>query len=362
MSIYLDYNATCPMLPQAAEAMCAHVSEPLNASSTHAFGRKAKQLLEGARKVVADAVSAFPAEVIFTSGGTEANQMGLRGIPNRPLLVAATEHASVLQASAEAVHIPVDEHGILRMDALAELLKTHANALVSVMLVNNETGVIQPIREIAKLVHEAGGLLHVDAAQALGKMSVDMGALGADMLTLCAHKFGGPQGAGALVVQQKLPIQPLIKGGGQELRRRAGTENLAAIAGFAAAIQHMPKLAHLEAWRTALEVDLKAMDPRIKIFGEGAPRVANTSNILMPGISNETQLMHFDLAGIAVSAGSACSSGRVEASHVLSAMGAGEGASQAVRLSMGWNTQESDLAAFSAAWKSLWARVGQKAA
>ncbi len=350
-NIYLDYNATCPLLPQAQAAMVEVLAQPLNPSSTHAFGRTAKKHLEDARRVIANAVSAFANEVIFTSGGTEANNLALRGVKAPAVLVAATEHASVLQAVPNAQRLAVNPNGLLDLAALDKALKAAPNALVSVMLVNNETGVIQPIAEITRIVRAAGGLLHVDASQALGKIPVDMGALGADMLTLCAHKFGGPQGAGALVVQQKLAVAAQMLGGGQELRRRAGTENLVGIVGFAAAVQHAPNLAHLATWRDAMEAELKAQGA--EIYGAHAPRVGNTSSIRMVGISNETQLMHFDLSGVAVSAGSACSSGRVEASHVLTAMGAGDGASQTIRVSMGWNTQESDLQAFVAAWKAL---------
>ena len=356
--IYLDYNATSPVLPQVREAMAAIDGLPLNASSVHSYGRKAKQILEESRTVIANYISAWADEVIFTSGGTEANNMALSGISGRKLMVAATEHSSVIaiaKATDGAIILPVSQDGLLDMKALEKALIEHeGKALVSVMLVNNETGLIQPIKDIAKLVHVHGGLIHCDAVQALGKLQFDFTTLGVDMLTLGAHKVGGSVGAGALIVKNDVQLKPLILGGGQEKRRRAGTENIAAIAGFAALIDNLPDLSHLMELREFMEREVLAISPNSQLIAKGAGRVANTLSIITEGISSELQLMHLDLAGISVSAGSACSSGRIEPSHVLQAMGyTKEEAGTAIRISMGWGTTKMEVKAFLTSWKQL---------
>lgn len=363
--IYLDYNATTPLLPAAREAMLAVMDAPSNPSSVHASGRTARRILEQARRVVADAVSAWPQEILFTGSGTESNALAMTGLPATHYFTSSVEHSSLLGA-AEAVRLPVDAHGLLNLTALQDALAAlppGSRPLVSVQLANNETGVVQPLREIAAILHAANGLLHTDAAQALGKMPLDMGQLGADAITLCAHKFGGPVGAAALVVKQNIPLQPLLKGGGQESRRRAGTENVAAIAGFAAAITAAPKLNPQREWLNALEHRLVEYAPAMRVAGQGAPRLANTSCFTMPGVGSEVQLMHFDLGGVAISAGAACTSGRTEPSHVLQAMGwSREEVGTAIRLSTGWGTTEQELARFEELWRSLYERSGRKAA
>jgi cysteine desulfurase len=364
--IYLDYNATTPLLPAARDAMLEVMGPAHNPSSGHGAGRAARQKLDSARRVIADAVSAFPNEVIFCATGTEANALALHGVGATRHLVSAIEHRSVLASVPDAGVIPVDAEGVVKLDALEQMLAAipaGEKTLVSIMLANNETGVIQPIAEVARMTRAAGAWLHVDAAQALAKIPVDMGMLGADMLTLCGHKLGGPVGASALIVRQKLPLRAIFPGGGQEMRRRAGTENLSAIVGFAAAVQHAPSLAPQRAWLDALEADLQTRFPALRIAAHNAKRLPNTSCIALPGLKNETQLMHLDISGICVSAGSACSSGRMEPSHVLLAMGWDEAlASSAIRISTGWGSTQEELATFAEKWIALAGRLQPSAA
>jgi cysteine desulfurase len=368
--IYLDWNATTPLRREAREVMTAVLDLCGNPSSVHAEGRKARKWVEEARAVVAGAVGAQPRDLIFTSGGTEANALALqpglrRGQKTRPerLLVSAIEHASVLAGGGfprQAVAtIGVTPSGVLDLSQLRELLKGRPPALVSVMLANNETGAVQPVAEAAEIVHGEGGLLHVDAIQAFGKMPVDVRRLNADLVTLSAHKIGGPKGAGALVLSEGLSgLEPLLRGGGQELRRRAGTENVAGIAGFEAATRAAitalaADAARLKGLRQRLEEGLRET-PGAIVFSEAAPRLPNTTLVTVPGLRAETAVIGFDLAGIAVSSGSACSSGRVQPSHVLKAMGFGpEIAQGAVRLSLGWSTSETDINRCLEAWRKL---------
>ena len=364
--IYLDYNATSPLLPEVAAAMQAIMSEPLNASSMHAGGRRAKKLLEDARRDIAQALGAFPNEVLFTASGTEANNLALRGFPDRPILVSAIEHAAVAKTASllGAGVIPVDAHGVVEAEALRSQLNALGKpALVSIMLANNETGVIQPIAALADIVHEAGGLLHVDAVQGLGKIPLDWGLLKADMLTVSSHKIGGPLGAATLLIRADLPIRPQLTGGGQELGRRAGTENITAIIGFAAAVRataHCPDATRQLMLRKALESQIRSIAPEARQCVFPVPQLPNTLMLCMPGVSSETQLMHFDLSGIAVSAGSACSSGRVEPSAVLAAMGVPRDvAASAIRVSLGWGTTEGDILAFTDAWSALYSKLSK---
>ena len=363
--IYLDYNATAPVRPSVLAAMHAVEAWPLNPSSMHAAGRRAKKLLEDARASIAHAVGAFSNEVLFVASGTEANNLVLRGFPDRPLLVSAVEHASVKKTGAllGAAEIPVDAQGMVRMDILERQLKALGRpALVSVMLANNETGVIQPIKAIADLVHAQGGLMHCDAVQALGKIPLDWGLLGVDMLTISGHKVGGAVGAAVLLLRNDVPIRPQQTGGGQELGRRAGTESVAAIVGLAALVNEViacPQATQHAKWRDELQRALCEAAPNAIVFGDGAPRLPNTLQLTMPGVKSETQLMHFDLKGFAVSAGSACSSGRIEPSSVLLAMGVDTStAATAIRISFGWQTREEDIHQFAACWQEAYARLG----
>jgi cysteine desulfurase len=368
--VYLDWNATTPLRPEARQAMSAAWEVAGNPSSVHAEGRQARRLVEDARAAVSAAVGARPQDVVFTSGGTEANALaltpGLRrgaGEPLRRLFVSAIEHTSVLAGgrfSPEAIGtIQVNGSGLIDIDHLRRLLSVGQPALVSVMLANNETGALQPVGEVADIVHEAGGLLHVDAIQALGKIPFDIKVMKADLVTLSAHKIGGPKGVGALVLAEDAQgLEPLLRGGGQELGRRAGTENVAGIAAFGAAVRAaMASLegdaARLRGLRDRLEAGLK-QTPEIIVFSEEVPRLPNTTLFTVPGLKAETAVIGFDLGGIAVSSGSACSSGKVQPSHVLEAMGVGKELAQgAVRLSLGWSTSEADIDLALQAWRTL---------
>lgn len=363
-AVYLDHNATTTVRPAAAEAVAAALSLTGNASSVHGFGRAVRRAVEDAREAVAALVGAAPADVVFTSGGTEANNLALRGAGRERIIVSAVEHESVLTAGAGAALIPVDSDGVIDLDALETMLAGEGTpALVSVMLANNETGVVQPVAEAAEVARRCGALVHCDAVQAAGKIPVDMGALGVDMLSLSAHKIGGPAGVGALVVADSVPLSPIVFGGGQERGRRMGTENFSGIAGFAAAAREARKgvdgFAGLGRLRDGLERRILAVSPETRIFGAGAGRLPNTSCLAMPGMASETQVMALDLAGVAVSAGSACSSGKVQASHVLAAMNADAAqAASAIRASLGWNSTAQDVDAFVDAWSALHARAG----
>jgi cysteine desulfurase len=351
---YLDHNATSPLRPMALDAMVEALQTGGNPSSVHRPGRAARARVDKARKQVASLVGALPGEVIFTSGGTEANNMALRGAGRARVLVSAIEHDSVLKAVPGAELIPVDGNGVVDLAALERLLPG-APALVSVMQANNETGVIQPIGEIVRLARAAGALVHCDAVQAAGKIRVDLHGLGVDYLSLSAHKLGGPTGVGALVARAAAPLAPDRVGGGQEAWRRAGTENVAGIAGFGAAAEASRHGLDVSALRDRIEAALPG-----RVYGALAPRLPNTTCIAMPGVPAETQVMGLDLAGVAVSAGSACSSGKVTRSAVLTAMGIDTAeAATAIRISCGWNTIFEDIERLIAAWQGLYIRVMQ---
>lgn len=373
--LYLDYNATAPLRPAARAAMLAALDEVGNASSVHAEGRAARQRIEAARGAVARLVGGAATRVTFTAGGTEANATVLTpdwtfgGRPYRAdvLITSAVEHASVLAGGrfpAEAVRsVAVDADGIVRRDALRRMIEDLAaveqRPLVSVMLANNETGVIQPVAEIARIAHEAGAIVHTDAIQAAGRIPLDIAALGVDVLTLSAHKIGGPQGAGAIVLaHDDIGFAPLLAGGGQEKRRRAGTENVAAIAGFgasaAAAIADLDAVERWSGWRDALADTICNSVAEAVVFGAGTPRLPQTLCVGVPGLSAETLVIALDLAGVAVSSGSACSSGKVAPSHVLAAMGVPPDlAKSAIRLSLGWQTEERSLDLFANRWRRV---------
>jgi cysteine desulfurase len=369
---YFDWNATAPLRAEAREAMVAALGLTGNASSVHAEGRAARQTIEIARQKVAALVGAEAKNVIFTSGATEANMLALtpalqvageKALRDR-LLVSAIEHPSVRSGGrfppGSVEELTVTNEGLLDLHALRSALARTERPLVSVMLANNETGVIQPIAEIATIVHEAHGILHVDAVQGAGRIDCDIEALGADLLSLSAHKLGGPQGIGALIRRGDIHIAaPLITGGGQERGSRAGTENVAAIAGFGAACAAAGGTRQADAVRMAqlrdmLEAGIKAATPQAVIFGAQAPRLPNTTLVAVPGIKAETAIIAFDLSGIALSSGSACSSGRVQASHVLTAMGAdAELTRGALRLSLGWSTTQDDVNRLLNAWNTV---------
>ncbi len=366
--VYFDWNATTPLRPEARAAITAALDLVGNPSSVHAEGRQARRLVEEARESIARAVGGLPRNVVFTSGGTEANVLalspGLRAPagPVQRLLVSAIEHASVLaggQFDPGAIRtIPVVPSGVVDLERLRAML-AGPPALVSVMAANNETGALQPILQVAELVREAGGLLHVDAIQAFGKVPFRINDVGADLATVSAHKIGGPKGVGALVLGAGIDGPPaLLRGGGQERGRRAGTENVSGILGFGAAAKAaMAALetdqARIGALRDRLESGLR-QTPGVTVFSSDTARLPNTTLFTAPGLKAETAVIGFDLAGVAVSSGSACSSGKVQPSHVLEAMGISSTLAQgAVRLSLGWSTRTDDVDRCLEAWRRL---------
>jgi len=363
---YLDYNATAPLRPEAREALLAALDIG-NPSSVHEEGRKARALVEASRADVAALVGAPAETVIFTSGGTEACNLalGLRQAAAgeiKRLLVSAIEHSAVLAAAKESglpvEEVPVSKDGVLDLGALDAALANETPALVCVMLANNETGVIQPIAEIAAKTRAHGSLLFCDGVQAAGKMPINMFALGVDALSLSGHKIGAPMGIGALVTRPAVVVPPQLIGGGQELGRRAGSENISGIAAFAAAaraaMRDLEGFAELAVLRDEMETALQAVQPQVEVFGKGAPRLANTSCFALGGLNAETLVMAMDLAGISVSAGSACSSGKVSRSHVLAAMQSEPHISKGVlRVSLGWQSQASDTQKLVDEWSKL---------
>ncbi|MGP8026700.1 MAG: cysteine desulfurase family protein [Acidocella sp.] len=350
--LYLDANATEPVRPAAREAALAAMNTLGNPSSTHAAGRAARKLLEEARETVARHCGARPADVVFTSGATEANALAIHALGGgRAVLTGATEHDSVRAAAPGAVPVPVLETGTLDLAALETLLAMHADALVCLMAANNETGVLHDIAAAGRLCAAHGALLHVDAVQAIGRCNQDWLGLGAASFALSGHKFGGVMGAGALVTRRGLEIRPLTRGGGQELGRRGGTPALPAIAGLAVALGEPYEAGRIAACRDAMEAACVATGA--VVMGAGAPRLPNTTCLALPGVRADTQLIALDMAGIAVSAGSACSSGKVTASHVLAAMGQGERVGQAIRVSLPWDVTEGAVETFTAAYAAM---------
>jgi cysteine desulfurase len=363
---YLDWNATAPLRREAQRAMVAALDVVGNPSSPHAEGRRARAILEDAREQVAALVGAKPTEVVFTSGGTEGNNAVLAAGWDK-ILLAGIEHDSVLaparNARARLVNLPVDRDGVLARDGLAHALASasEGQALLTLQLANNETGVLQPVAAVADEAKGHGLAVHSDAVQAAGRVPVDVANLGVDYLTLSAHKLGGPQGTGALVIRGQRALSPFISGGGQERRRRAGTENVAAIAGFGAAAEaarrELAQMERVARLREGLERQVRTVTPEAIIIAARAARLPNTTGLALPGASAETLVIQFDLAGIAVSAGAACSSGKVGASHVLAAMGLSpQLAGAAIRISLGHGSTEHDVARFLDAWTYLAAK------
>lgn len=375
--IYLDHNATSPLREGVREAMLAAL-DCGNPSSIHADGRAARGLIEAARAKVARLVGARVEDVIFTSGGTEANALALS--PQRgewTCHLSGIEHPSVLAGGRfpqdSITSIPATANCVIDLEKLATVLASSQikgrRPFVSLMAANNETGAIQPVAEAASIVHEAGGLLHSDAVQAAGKVPCDLASSGADMVSLSAHKLGGPKGVGALVLRQGVTVEPLIKGGGQEHRRRAGTENVSGIVGFGVAAElasaGLSKAAEIGKLRDELEARAVLIAPDMVVFSANVARLPNTSAFAVPGTKAETLLIGLDLAGVAVSSGSACSSGKVEASHVLMAMGiAPELAQGALRVSLGPDTTKAQIDRFIAIWGEMITRLkrGRQAA
>lgn len=378
--VYLDHNASAPLRAGVRARMIEVMEDTGNASSVHSDGRRARGRIEEARDAVARLCGARTRAVTFTSGATEANATILspswqdQGAPFylERLLRSATEHPAVVAggrfSKAEQEVLPVDSNGLLDLAKLEEALNVDEPTLVSVMAVNNETGVIQPVAEIGKLAKAAGAFFHVDAVQAAGRMPIDIQDWQADAISLSAHKFGGPQGMGAIVVGSTARVpSALISGGGQENWRRAGTENVPGICGFGVAAEEAARDAvedapRVLALRERLESGLREICPSTVIFGEGAPRIGNTTCFAVPGVAAETALIAFDLASISVSSGSACSSGKVSVSHVLTAMGVDEAIARcALRISLGWSSTEADVDRFLEAWPSIVDRLNPEA-
>lgn len=357
---YLDYNATAPLRPEASRAMADALERGGNASSVHAEGRAARASIEAARAAVAQLVNADPAGVIFTAGGTEANNLAIRGVIGAEgiarILVSGIEHPSVLE-TAVAAGVPVraiavgQDGRIDLADLERALAEDESRALVCTMLANNETGVVQPVAEVVRLASAHAALVLTDAVQAAGKIDTDFRLLGVDMMALSGHKLGGPLGAGALVVRDGVKLDPQMLGGGQELKRRAGTENVPAIAGFGAAARAaadgLPGAPAIGEMRDRMEQAIVSRLPGAKVLCVDAPRLPNTTCLAVPGVSAEYLVIALDLAGFAVSSGSACSSGKVARSHVLEAMGLDdETAESAVRISFGWANEPGDADRF----------------
>lgn len=350
----LDANATEPLRPEARAAVLAALDLGGNASSIHGAGRAARGAIERARAAIAARAGAAPGDVVFTSGGTEANALAIHALSQgRRVLVGATEHAAVRAAAPSAESLPVHANGTLALEALEAALKAGPPALVCAMAANNETGVRHPIADIAALCAAHGALLHVDAVQAAREGALPR----ADSLALSAHKLGGPPGAGALVLRPGLACAPLIAGGGQERGRRGGTEALPAIAGFGAVAPLPYEAARIATLRDAIEAGVKALAPEALIAGADAPRLPNTSLIVLPGLRAETLVIALDLAGVRVSAGAACSSGKVTASHVLEAMGFGADSGSGIRVSLPWCAPDDGAERFLAALGAVLARL-----
>lgn len=364
----MDYNATAPIRDDVIKTVATVMADVGNPSSVHAAGRHARRQVEEARSKIAALAGSRARDVTFCSGGTEASNAVISGAGAASIIISAVEHdcglAAAERAGVPVFSLPVDTNGLVDLGTLKALLeKAPAPALVSVMLANNETGVIAPVADVARLAKEFGARVHTDAVQAAGKMLIDFNTLGVDYLTLSSHKIGGPQGVGAIVTAPTAPLAPLITGGGQELGRRSGTENVAGIAGFGvAALEALSDLAdadRIAELRDRFEGAVCEIADNAVIIGTDAPRTANTSCIAMPGVKGETQVMHFDLNGICLSSGSACSSGKVKVSHVLSAMGyADDVANASIRVSLGRLSEPAHVDRLIDAWKSLYDRAG----
>ncbi|MDF3047630.1 MAG: cysteine desulfurase 2 [Candidatus Midichloriaceae bacterium] len=360
-TIFFDNNATTPLLPAAKKVMFDVIDLPLNPSSMHAFGRSAKHILEDSRERVKQAVGADDEyQVIFTSSGTESNNLAIKGLRDFKVLTSEIEHASVISAVGQAI-IPVNKDGVVNLAVLEEICARESGKqkfLVSIMSANNETGVIQPIRQAAEIVHRYGGLIHSDASQSFGKVDFNISELNLDMTTISSHKCGGPMGVAALVFRKNIPLAAMMFGGGQELRYRPGTQNLPAIRGFAiaseVAVNNLNNYAKLAEIRDYIQREIKSISPDPIVFGENADRLPNTLSIAMPNVSSETQVIHFDTNGFAISAGSACSSGRVDLPHVQIAMGYNESvARSSIRVSLGIDNNMEEAKLFVKVWGNL---------
>ena len=378
MRHYLDHNATAPVRPEVVEVVAETMRLDGNSLSVHEEGRRAHKTLEDAREKVRSLINAPVNGVIFTSGGTESIHYALHGVMKphnvKRFFISSLEHAAVKAnaetTGAEIETIPALASGVVDLAWLEERLKGYdiereGGFMVCLMFANNESGVLQPVQAAADIAHQAGGLLYCDAAQAVGKVPVNFVMSGADIMSLTGHKFGGPVGVGALVAGPNLPLEPQMRGGGHEQNRRAGTHNVPAIAGLGLACElakkSLARVDEIAALRDRMEA--AAVEAGAKIWGADEPRLPGTLCLSAPGFSGATQLMTMDLAGISVSAGTACSSGKTKPSHVLSAMGASEDeATSAIRVSLGWNSTAGDADAFIREWPTAYARIKARAA
>ena len=352
---YLDANATEPLRPAAREAVLEGLMLSGNPSSVHAEGREARRFLENARSRISAGFGRISGTCVFTSGGTEADAMAIHAFGRgRRILIGATEHDAVRKAAPEADIIPVSKEGVLDLEYLRKKLSDGVPTLVCVMSANNETGVLSPLRDVATLCRDSGAHLHVDAVQSAGRVPFDLTECS---VALSGHKMGGPKGAGALLLPQDEPIDALMIGGGQERGRRGGTQAIPAILGMAVAFEEAQKQDWSAVARLRERVEQTAMEAGARVAGRGAPRLPNTSCLILDGVAAQVQLMTLDLEGFCVSAGSACSSGKVSASHVLTAMGETTGASQAIRVSLPWNVREEQVEAFCVAYGRMAARL-----
>lgn len=356
MTIYLDYNATSPLRDEVKQAMLEQMGESLNPSSIHKMGRAARKIAEEAKAKIAASVGGQ--KMIFCGSGTEANNLAMAQRATQ--IISSIEHDSVFKAAKNPTIVNVDAQGLLKLDELEAALKANPNALVSLILANNETGVVQKMKPIAALCKQHGALLHLDAVQAFGKIRLNITELGADLMTICAHKVGGPVGAAALVFDPKLELVQFLKGGGQQQGKRAGTEDVVALTAFATLAEMMPQLLSeaekMRELRDHLEAEILRICPEANIHSAGAPRLPNTSNFAMPNVESATQLIHFDSANIMVSSGAACSSGKVEVSRVLLAMNAPL-AANALRVSIGYKTTREEIDFFIQKWAELFKRT-----
>lgn len=361
MRVYFDYNATAPLRDSARQAMLENMDLLGNASSVHSFGREIRKKIEAARQKIAHALEIETKRVIFTSGATESNNLALKNFPGR-VIISEIEHDSVFKVREDAIIVPVSETGIVKLETLESLLKEdNSPALVSIMAANNETGVIQPLTEVIQLARKYGAYVHSDAVQAIGKVKFPWEML--DMVSISAHKLGGPTGIGCLVINPQLPLIPHMRGGGQERSYRAGTENLLGIAGMAAAVEESLQ----DNWftttklRNALEDFINEIAPNAVVINKEVNRLSNTTLLYMKGVKSETQIMNFDLNGFAVSAGSACSSGKVKTSRVLEAMGLDiVKNSQVIRVSMGSKAHFKEVDMFVRVWKSIYEKCSNE--
>lgn len=366
--IYLDNNATVPVYPEVAKLVGALLCKPCNPSSLHFVGREANTILENSRDLVKEVLNAEDYNVVFTSSGTESNNLVLKGLVGFTYIISEIEHKSVINAvpGSKALYIPVDLNGVVDLKALEILLlSVEGDKIVSVMFANNETGILQPIAEIVKLSHSYGAIVHSDIIQAFGKIEIDMKDIDIDIVTVSSHKLGGPQGASAVVYKKYLNFESQIEGGGQEYNLRSGTENIPAIAGFAEALKLIDRsiadMKVINEMRLNMEQQIINYAKNAVIFGINSLRLPNTTYIVMPYVSNRTQLVHYDLNGICIGLGSSCASGNDKYSHVLVAMGVAEELMKCViRVSMGWMNSESDIEAFVSCWINLYDRLGEK--